>query len=589
MISRLLGAAVVVVLVGCGSKAGSSQPDAACLDEDLDGTTTCAGDCDDADPTTFPGAIEVCGDAKDNTCGGSPDSGCGGLGTFVAGDPAKGNDANPGTQAAPVATIAKGMANAAMLKASTGNPQSVFVAEGHYPEAITLVETMSLKGGYECNATSCTWVRDPTAHDTAIDNQTYEGVVADTTITKATAIEGFRIRGKAFSGTGTAPTNTGSACMTLSSGSPHVTNNRFEPAAITSAGANNRSFGIRVLSPTTDQTGAQIDYNMFTNAQAQDASFAIQFAGTGQTAVASITNNVIGGGASLVWRGIAGFNSGPGTVIRRNEITGGSGAGGDSWGIQLGGSATIDQNRINADQANVGSCSGANWCGAIDAGAATLSITNNVLYGTKGPRTAAVRLRDFEQAIGSVILNGNYLDGAGTGLTAGGTASAALVLGVNGGINVFVGKVRNNVLLGGLNTNRFGVFEDPNQAAASRTVHTEAFENNDIFFVPARSSGDVLYRMMPAGQPGTAVLYTTIQTIETGGSGGTNPTPVPIKAGAAASGNISADPMLDGTLHLGASSPCLNTGTATEAPATDFDGDARPQGSGIDIGHDESM
>ncbi len=154
---------------------------------------------------------------------------------------------------------------------------------------------------------------------------------------------------------------------------------------------------------------------------------------------------------------------------------------------------------------------------------------------------------------------------------------------------MFVGKVRNNILLGGINLNRFGVYEDPNQSTAARTVHTEAFENNDIFFLPARSSGDVLYRVMSAGQPGTAVLYTTIQTIEQGGSGGTNPSPVPIKGGAAASGNLNADPMLDATLHLGASSPCANTGTATEAPPNDYDSDARPQGSGVDIGHDESQ
>ena len=39
---------------------------------------------------------------------------------------------------------------------------------------------------------------------------------------------------------------------------------------------------------------------------------------------------------------------------------------------------------INVDQANVGTCTGSAWCGALDAGAATLTITNNILYGTKG-------------------------------------------------------------------------------------------------------------------------------------------------------------------------------------------------------------
>src|SRR5438045_3272904 len=97
---------VSLFAVGCGHHSSAGDPDAACLDEDGDGITTCAGDCDDTDAFTLPGGVEVCGDAKDNTCDGQPDEGCGGLGTFVAGDPARGNDANPGTQASPVATIA---------------------------------------------------------------------------------------------------------------------------------------------------------------------------------------------------------------------------------------------------------------------------------------------------------------------------------------------------------------------------------------------------------------------------------------------------------------------------------------------------
>src|SRR5262249_53710338 len=36
--------------------------------------------------------------------------------------------------------------------------------------------------------------------------------------------------------------------------------------------------------------------------------------------------------------------------------------------------------------------------------------------------------------------------------------------------------------------------------------------------------------------------------------------------------------------HLSATSPAIDTGTATSAPATDFDGNPRPQGAGYDIG-----
>ena len=41
-------------------------------DNDLDGVTTCDGDCDDGDPAVFPGAAEVCNQADDN-CNGDVD------------------------------------------------------------------------------------------------------------------------------------------------------------------------------------------------------------------------------------------------------------------------------------------------------------------------------------------------------------------------------------------------------------------------------------------------------------------------------------------------------------------------------------
>jgi hypothetical protein len=41
--------------------------------------------------------------------------------------------------------------------------------------------------------------------------------------------------------------------------------------------------------------------------------------------------------------------------------------------------------------------------------------------------------------------------------------------------------------------------------------------------------------------------------------------------------------------HLGSSSPCINAGTSTEAPAKDMDGESRPKGAAIDIGPDEAQ
>lgn len=54
-------------------------------------------------------------------------------------------------------------------------------------------------------------------------------------------------------------------------------------------------------------------------------------------------------------------------------------------------------------------------------------------------------------------------------------------------------------------------------------------------------------------------------------------------------GNIDAAPLFvgDGDYHLTASSPCVDAGTAFEAPDYDIDGDSRPQGNGYDMGSDE--
>jgi hypothetical protein len=45
------------------------------FDQDGDGVTTCEGDCDDGDPTTYAGAVDLCEDGIDNDCNGLLDDG----------------------------------------------------------------------------------------------------------------------------------------------------------------------------------------------------------------------------------------------------------------------------------------------------------------------------------------------------------------------------------------------------------------------------------------------------------------------------------------------------------------------------------
>jgi len=61
-----------------------------------------------------------------------------------------------------------------------------------------------------------------------------------------------------------------------------------------------------------------------------------------------------------------------------------------------------------------------------------------------------------------------------------------------------------------------------------------------------------------------------------------------IEGGFAGEGNINQDPLFavtqNGDYRLSSNSPCIDTGTSTDAPATDIEGTSRPQGSGYDMG-----
>ena len=210
---------LMVLVVGCGSHSEQQfQPDA-CNDLDGDGQTDCAGDCDNTDATVFTGNTEVCGNARDNNCDGNVDDICMGLGTWASNN--TGDDANPGTQASPVKTIAKAMANAATI----GGSQDVYLGEGHYTEKVTMVEGTDLLGGYACSASPCTWAHDPTMYDSAVLDVDNEGISVPASITNATRIDGVRVVG--FAAT------TGNTYSISVSGAPTIWNNKIAGGAVT--------------------------------------------------------------------------------------------------------------------------------------------------------------------------------------------------------------------------------------------------------------------------------------------------------------------------------------------------------------------
>ncbi len=337
-----------------GSAGSDAAPDVICNDDDGDGVTTCDGDCDDADPTSFPGGNEICGDNVDNDCANGADDGCGGIGTFVS--ELTGDDtANPGTKDQPVKTIAKGMQNAATIQATTGAPIDVYVAEGTYPEKVTMVETINLVGGFSCAQQPCTWTRDPSTYASSIENQDFEGVLADTSITRPTRLDGFSVKGKS----GSSNTPTGAIGVTLAGGTPVVVNNSIQAGDSGGPqGQSGRSVGLLLLGPSNDVKGARIESNRITaGTSTNDNATAIQFDGGGAPGFnyAEIVGNGISGGTGKGSTGITAWSSGSGTLIQNNDISAGEAANA-AWGILIGAKALIDANRINADPSVVSKC-----------------------------------------------------------------------------------------------------------------------------------------------------------------------------------------------------------------------------------------
>ncbi|CAN5710947.1 hypothetical protein BH11MYX3_BH11MYX3_20230 [soil metagenome] len=524
--------------------------------------TNAAGGADDAPPTDgHPGGdADPCEDPAD--C--PTDSG-----TFVSA--MTGAESNPGSRAMPFRTIAAGMAHAKAL----GGAQVVFVAQGDYREKVTLAEGIDLNGGYQCNPMSCTWSRDIAMFTATITNQDFEGVLAPPGVSSVTLLSGFTILGMG----GVPPTAPGSVGVTISGSAPTLRGNKIIGGNVTGGGATSADRSIGVAVRGTGSNIVAIENNEIIGGSGVGLSAAISLDNAGGVnSAATVTANVLRSGPARRSDGISAFGAGPGTVIANNDITSGNSSGGSSNGIETSSPMVVTGNRINADAPMVGTCTQTNlWCAGITSYSATLAITNNVIYGPKGFRTAAVFLTELEAPAGEIVLSSNYLNGGGSGGNVSGTTrneSAGVVVSIgqcnNCGLKGVVGRVRNNIIDGGINLNRYGGREDPTQ---QKTARLSVLDANDIVFstvLPNRN--DVLYRQVSSlGTP------TDIKSLSF-----LNQMTAP-----PAQSNESDDPLLDSTWHIAAQSPCINAGLPTDSPGTDFDGDLRPLAGGYDIGPDE--
>lgn len=532
------------------------------------------GTADAQGDACVPANFEICGDLRDNNCDGKVDENCNGLGTFVSA--LTGNDANPGTVTQPVKTIAVGMAHAQTIPSP-----AVFVADGKYGEKVTVVDGVSLYGGFSCPAQPCTWTRDVQNFVSEIDATDFEGMVINHNVTRATNIDGFTIVG--LSGDTTNGISPGTAAVTILGGAPTITRNVIRSGTLTGGTyAFGSAVGIAILTTAGANTaGPRIEGNDIQGGSSTFASIGVLFAArpnvTGPT-YGLVTRNVINGGLAANGSiGLAAWTSDPSVLIEQNVINGGDSTSqiGTSWGVAVSSALTLNRNMINVTK-QPGCSSALAWCGGILSQSSTTTITNNVIVGASATWSAGVSLIESERPAGAVILNSNTINGGSVGALA---TTAAIRLNIGScttcGFNGFVGKIRNNILTVGTGGARWGVYEDP--TGTGQTEHPVALENNQ-FYVPNPGTADGLYRYVDSA--GTVTKMTLLSDVNNLGT--LNPGITPVGS------NQSGDPLVDSTLHLQLGSPCIDKGTSTEAPSGDMEGDPRPIGNGFDIGADES-
>jgi hypothetical protein len=570
------------------------DPQLCCPDKDGDGylSPKCGGaDCDDNDPKA--NVAEICGDGLDNDCNGVPDDNCA-AGAYVSST--NGSDTTGiGTKLLPFKSIGK----AIMGLGSIGAKKTIYVAEGAYPENVTAVDGLTLLGGYQCSSDPCQWVRDPAKYYSKVTGSVnaLNVLTIPQSVTRSTLIDGLWFVGAAVTNAAiVTPADAGVTAVKML-GTPVLSNNVIQGGSITGSAAGHRAIGLWVANGTPSASppteASLVVGNVIVGGKAATTA-----AGLGvlvSTVLAQnlappyteMRSNTIVGGTGRSGSGMVVWASKLGSLLIGNSLFAGSSNGADGWALDLGSSMIVDRNRLNVGAPSTpfplgnGSASCVNgpsqedfFCGGLKTNSATATITNNIINGFDAPRSAAVKLQEVEQAIGAIILNGNYLNGQGS--SSGSAVCAALTMNhVNCGgcgVNAIFGDVRNNILDGGVCASPFGVYEAKSNNFPTKTAHPHAFTHNDVFFSKGGGTG---YRFWD-GASGTPV----VDPLQAGA--------LPFPAQTVIGSLLAADPKIDGTFHLNGGSPCIDAGTATQAPSFDIDGDVRPDNNAFDIGPDEA-
>jgi hypothetical protein len=436
----------------------------------------CGGDAFTTGGGPDSGTIDSAVEASDAPIDVSSDS-IGPLGKVIFVSASGGDDTRPGTDPLrPVKTIAVGVLRAANLNVTGAE---VHVCEGTYPEnGLTIKGNVALLGGYAC----ATWMRTSTygypsfdmKHQAIITAPSASAVpptlvVQGASVTSATVIDGFSIVGAL------SPAGQSYGLDIQGGASPTVTNNQISGGGGKPSGANFGSIGIHI----GDSSNAELAFCEVSGGagEAPIGSVGIWLSSTGTPSVhddlvsggvgttsgappslgsvgvaiaAALTmplsNLKVSGtdpaGSTAASRGVYITNSSTTATINGCSITGGSGMGASSMGVDIesAGAVTLVDNRIyGGARTSAGETIGvlaANVMGTltvqdseIHAGnpvggnspavgiqvqgtgsSSTANIAESTIYTGSSPNAVGLK---FGNPVSGVALSGNILVGGG--------------------------------------------------------------------------------------------------------------------------------------------------------------------------------